>query len=135
MLGGGCVQEEIRFLVCPELMVSRLFTEALEDNECLVVTGEGRQPLRTHTHTPAQTQRLPHLQGRSSLVVTMATALGLSGRAVSQTVQCEMPGGGDRRWWLPWTHCTSETRTPSSNLVGFPEPRATLHYVIITSSL
>lgn len=39
VLGGGCVQEEIRFLVCPELMVSRLFTEALEDNECLVVTG------------------------------------------------------------------------------------------------
>ena len=41
MLGGGCVQEEIRFLVCPELIVSRLFTEVLEDNECLVVTGEG----------------------------------------------------------------------------------------------
>ncbi|CAL1599644.1 unnamed protein product [Knipowitschia caucasica] len=35
----GLVQEEIRFLINPELIVSRLFTEALDDNECLVITG------------------------------------------------------------------------------------------------
>ena len=35
----GCVQEEIRFLICPELILSRLFTEQLADNECLIVTG------------------------------------------------------------------------------------------------
>lgn len=39
VLGHGCVQEEIRFLICPELIASRIFTERLEDNECLVVTG------------------------------------------------------------------------------------------------
>ena len=39
VLGNGCVQEEIRFMVCPELIVSRLFTEALDDNECMIVTG------------------------------------------------------------------------------------------------
>lgn len=39
VLGGGCVQEEIRFLVCPELLVSRLFTEALGPKEVLVITG------------------------------------------------------------------------------------------------
>lgn len=39
VLGEGCVQEEIRFLICPELIVSRLFTEGLDDNECLVMTG------------------------------------------------------------------------------------------------
>ena len=43
-LGGGvlrfgCVQEEIRFLICPELIVSMLFTEELDANECLVITG------------------------------------------------------------------------------------------------
>uniref|UniRef100_A0A3Q2TU85 poly(ADP-ribose) glycohydrolase n=1 Tax=Fundulus heteroclitus TaxID=8078 RepID=A0A3Q2TU85_FUNHE len=37
--GHGLVQEEIRFLINPELIVSRLFTEALEHNECLIVTG------------------------------------------------------------------------------------------------
>nr|XP_046257073.1 poly(ADP-ribose) glycohydrolase [Scatophagus argus]XP_046257074.1 poly(ADP-ribose) glycohydrolase [Scatophagus argus]XP_046257075.1 poly(ADP-ribose) glycohydrolase [Scatophagus argus]XP_046257076.1 poly(ADP-ribose) glycohydrolase [Scatophagus argus] len=37
--GHGLVQEEIRFLINPELIVSRLFTEALESNECLIVTG------------------------------------------------------------------------------------------------
>ncbi|KAG7334033.1 hypothetical protein KOW79_002440 [Hemibagrus wyckioides] len=44
MVGGGVtglglVQEEIRFLINPELIVSRLFTEALEHNECLIITG------------------------------------------------------------------------------------------------
>uniref|UniRef100_A0A8C4E216 poly(ADP-ribose) glycohydrolase n=1 Tax=Dicentrarchus labrax TaxID=13489 RepID=A0A8C4E216_DICLA len=37
--GHGLVQEEIRFLINPELIVSRLFTEALEYNECLIITG------------------------------------------------------------------------------------------------
>ncbi|KAF4517951.1 hypothetical protein B566_EDAN005318 [Ephemera danica] len=42
VLGHGCVQEEIRFVVCPELIVSRLFTEALNNNEALVVSGVER---------------------------------------------------------------------------------------------
>ncbi|KAL1264913.1 hypothetical protein QQF64_005268 [Cirrhinus molitorella] len=37
--GSGLVQEEIRFLINPELIASRLFTEALDDNECLIITG------------------------------------------------------------------------------------------------
>ena len=40
MLGEGCVQEEIRFVICPELLVALLFTEVLEDNEAVVITGE-----------------------------------------------------------------------------------------------
>lgn len=39
MLSNGCVQEEIRFVICPELILSRLFTEVLDDTEALVVTG------------------------------------------------------------------------------------------------
>ncbi|CAG0889946.1 unnamed protein product [Darwinula stevensoni] len=39
VLGGGLVQEEIRFLLSPELILSRLFTEQLDDNEVLVCTG------------------------------------------------------------------------------------------------
>ncbi|XP_028990607.2 poly(ADP-ribose) glycohydrolase [Betta splendens] len=35
----GLVQEEIRFLINPELIISRLFTEALGHNECLIITG------------------------------------------------------------------------------------------------
>ncbi|XP_053166848.1 poly(ADP-ribose) glycohydrolase isoform X2 [Hemicordylus capensis] len=37
--GAGLVQEEIRFLINPELIVSRLITEALDHNECLIITG------------------------------------------------------------------------------------------------
>uniref|UniRef100_A0AAQ5XLH2 poly(ADP-ribose) glycohydrolase n=1 Tax=Amphiprion ocellaris TaxID=80972 RepID=A0AAQ5XLH2_AMPOC len=37
--GHGLVQEEIRFIINPELIVSRLFTEAMEYNECLIITG------------------------------------------------------------------------------------------------
>ncbi|KAG1945338.1 poly(ADP-ribose) glycohydrolase [Pimephales promelas] len=40
--GSGLVQEEIRFLINPELIAARLFTEALEDNECLIITGTER---------------------------------------------------------------------------------------------
>lgn len=39
VLGSGCVQEEIRFLICPELIVCRLFVEVLDANEVLLVTG------------------------------------------------------------------------------------------------
>lgn len=39
VLNYGCVQEEIRFVICPELLVSRLFTEKLSDNECMVIMG------------------------------------------------------------------------------------------------
>lgn len=39
VLSRGLVQEEIRFMQCPELIVSRLFTEKLADNECLRITG------------------------------------------------------------------------------------------------
>ncbi|XP_062234524.1 poly(ADP-ribose) glycohydrolase [Platichthys flesus] len=39
VIGSGLVQEEIRFLINPELIVSRLFTEALDHNECLIITG------------------------------------------------------------------------------------------------
>ncbi|KAM6903022.1 poly(ADP-ribose) glycohydrolase [Xenentodon cancila] len=39
ILGCGLVQEEILFLMNPELIVSRLFTEKLDDKECLIITG------------------------------------------------------------------------------------------------
>ncbi|XP_030004755.1 poly(ADP-ribose) glycohydrolase isoform X2 [Sphaeramia orbicularis] len=39
VLSSGLVQEEILFLMNPELIVSRLFTEKLGDNECLIITG------------------------------------------------------------------------------------------------
>lgn len=39
VLGWGCVQEEIRFVICPELIVSRLFTECLDATEALLMVG------------------------------------------------------------------------------------------------
>jgi len=44
MIGGGvlrmgCVQEEIQFLTHPELLISRLFTQQLDDNEVLIMKG------------------------------------------------------------------------------------------------
>lgn len=39
VLGRGSVQEEIKFLICPELVVARLFTEVLDDTEALIITG------------------------------------------------------------------------------------------------
>ena len=42
VLSGGCVQEEIYFLICPEMIISRLFTEGLQPHEALVMIGAER---------------------------------------------------------------------------------------------
>jgi poly(ADP-ribose) glycohydrolase len=39
VLRSGLVQEEIRFTICPELIASLVFTEALQDREALLVIG------------------------------------------------------------------------------------------------
>lgn len=39
VLSRGCVQEEIRFAICPELLLSRLLCESLRDNEALIMNG------------------------------------------------------------------------------------------------
>jgi poly(ADP-ribose) glycohydrolase len=47
VLGRGCVQEEIRFLVNADCIVSRLFCEELDDNECILIRGSVRYSLYT----------------------------------------------------------------------------------------
>ena len=40
VLGRGCVQEEIRFLICPEMIISRLFTQVLDNDDVLIMKGK-----------------------------------------------------------------------------------------------
>ncbi|CAF0733871.1 unnamed protein product [Adineta steineri] len=39
VLGSGCVQEEIRFSISPEMLVSLLVCEVMKDNECIFLIG------------------------------------------------------------------------------------------------
>ncbi|CAF0940650.1 unnamed protein product, partial [Didymodactylos carnosus] len=39
VLGEGCVQEEIRFVICPEMLVSLLFCEVMDEQECIFLIG------------------------------------------------------------------------------------------------
>ncbi|CAF3456477.1 unnamed protein product [Rotaria socialis] len=39
VLSAGCVQEEIRFCICPEMLVSLLMCEKMEPNECIFLIG------------------------------------------------------------------------------------------------
>lgn len=39
VLGQGCVQEEIRFVICPELFVTKLIAEVMQPNEALFIVG------------------------------------------------------------------------------------------------
>lgn len=39
VLCGGCVQEEIRFAMCPDLVVTCLFCEIMTDTEAIIVRG------------------------------------------------------------------------------------------------
>ena len=38
-MGSGAVQEEILFLIFPELLVSRVFCEVMGDREAVVIKG------------------------------------------------------------------------------------------------
>ena len=38
VLGGGRVQEEIRFCICPELLISQLIMEHMDPNEAIIIT-------------------------------------------------------------------------------------------------
>ncbi|XP_031574946.1 poly(ADP-ribose) glycohydrolase-like [Actinia tenebrosa] len=42
VIGEGCVQEEIRFLICPEMILSRLICEKIDSNESVIITGAQR---------------------------------------------------------------------------------------------
>lgn len=39
VLGWGCVQEEIRFVICPELICTRLFVERMDRHEAVFIMG------------------------------------------------------------------------------------------------
>jgi len=39
VLGNGSVQEEIRFITCPELIAAQLFAEQLSDDEVVFLDG------------------------------------------------------------------------------------------------
>ena len=39
MIYAGCVQEEIQFLINPELVAARLFSESMYPNEVLLIKG------------------------------------------------------------------------------------------------
>ena len=41
-LGSGRVQEEIRFCICPELIISMLIMGPMDNNEAVIVTVSGR---------------------------------------------------------------------------------------------
>ncbi|CAF0958469.1 unnamed protein product [Adineta steineri] len=52
VLGSGCVQEEIRFSICPEMLVSLLVCEVMEDNECIFLIGcEQYSSYRGYAHS------------------------------------------------------------------------------------
>jgi poly(ADP-ribose) glycohydrolase len=36
-LGNGSLQEEVRFATCPELIVARMFSKKMDDNEAVVI--------------------------------------------------------------------------------------------------
>lgn len=40
VLNYGSVQEEIRFLICPELLLSQLFSQQMLSTEAIVITGK-----------------------------------------------------------------------------------------------
>lgn len=38
-MNDGCVQEEIRFVICPEMLISLLLCEMIKEDECVFLIG------------------------------------------------------------------------------------------------
>lgn len=106
VLSSGLVQEEILFLMNPELIVARLFTQRLTDNECLIITGDSETTSESvpQKSFPAETiwskiwtwppsvwvlkqwqQTFFYHQALRSSVVPQGTAIPLSGRDLMMT--------------------------------------------------
>ncbi|KAL7744062.1 hypothetical protein ACLKA6_001286 [Drosophila palustris] len=89
VLGHGCVQEEIRFVICPELLVSKLFTECLSPTEALLMVGCERYSNYTgyagsfvwegnhEDHTPYDSSR----RRRTAIVAIDALSFGKTSKA------------------------------------------------------
>ncbi|XP_039276778.1 poly(ADP-ribose) glycohydrolase isoform X2 [Nilaparvata lugens] len=94
VLGRGCVQEEIRFIICPELIVARLFTECLDDTEALIITGVERYNLysgygSTFRWTGNVVDRTPRDQfGRRSCVLVAIDAFNFQRASKQYSTQC-----------------------------------------------
>ena len=56
VLAGGRVQEEIRFCICPELLVSRLVMDHMDPNEAIIITVS----VYTHMHVPQSPELAPN---------------------------------------------------------------------------
>lgn len=83
VLGNGCIQEEIRFVCSPELIVSRLLCSELLDDEVVVVTGAATYSLCKGYSTtfrfvgdcPSEKKVLLDAQGRRVSQVLVMDAL------------------------------------------------------------
>ena len=77
-LAKGLVQEEIRFMICPELIVSILLADAMEKDDCIVITGAEMYSNytgygSTYKFTGAKTDELPRdeLMRKMTQIVAM----------------------------------------------------------------
>ena len=61
MLRCGCVQEEIRFTLSPELIVSMLIMDQMEDNEAIVIQVSHAVGLASNTRGAHQSSCSPHV--------------------------------------------------------------------------
>ena len=119
VLSEGCVQEEIRFLISPELLISRLFTEELDDNESMLITGT--EQYSSYTGYAATFEwsgnfvdnTLRDSWGRRQVQVVAIDALVFHGR----TSQFK-PGLMCRELNKAYTGFMSQDTTPSGNLAA-----------------
>ena len=111
VLGAGLVQEEILFLINPELIVSRLFTEKLDDNECLIITGENENvavlfPFMGVSSQPSVLTSIA-LQVLSSSAGTAGSATPSSGPVLTKTTSQSMSACFKGIFWCkfnPWSN-------------------------------
>ncbi len=118
VLSHGCVQEEIRFLISPELLVSRLFTEALDETESLLITGSERYSSYSGYASTFQwsgdyvDQAITDEWGRRQIQVVAIDALVFRGSGKAQF----KPGVMNRELNKAYSGFVSQHSTPSGKV-------------------
>lgn len=81
MLSNGCLQEEIKFITHPELLLAKLFPGAMRDNEAIIVTGALQYVRYSGYGETFQFLGPADLQGSTGVPVIAIDALDFSKRS------------------------------------------------------
>ncbi|KAH9601373.1 Poly(ADP-ribose) glycohydrolase [Trypanosoma melophagium] len=125
VLRSGCVQEEIRFVTCPELILSILVCDSLQDNEVLFMSGAGEYSI-----TRGYANSFRFLYGNSPRYVTLTRNAILPGhhQMMVELVPTTRQEGTNKSWIVLRNTCV--VAMDAVNYRGCAEKQYTYEFIV-----